>query len=108
MLFIVSLLKAYGEILLLCMAARGVMRLLGRQRVEDSVALRILSAVVRPWLRLARWMLPRAATERHAEILAACLVVVFWVAASTHKGELCRGEAAREPACREFRYRPPA
>jgi len=105
-LFIVSVLKAYGEILVMCMAGRGLLRLIMRQRADASIAYRIFAGMTRPWFQLARWIAPTRIADRHIGYFAAFLAVCFWVAASTQKIELCQGEAAYEQACRELRHVP--
>lgn len=105
MLFLVALLKAYAEVLVLCMAARGVLRLALRQRAEENFFYRIVAGITRPWLRLARRVTPRFIADRYVWLVAGTLVLLFWVVVSTLKVELCQGEAATDQACRDVRSR---
>lgn len=105
MLFLVSLLKAYSEILVLCLAGRGVLRLVLRQRAEESFFYRIVAGITRPWMRLARWLAPRFVADGYVWIVATMLVLIFWVVASTLKVELCEGAAATDQACHDVRPR---
>lgn len=104
MLFFVSLIKAYGELLVSLLVLRGLMRLALRERANRNVVYRICAGVTQHWVRAARWVVPRRYDDRAVAIVAGFMALALWVAASTQKVERCKGEMAREQICRDVRH----
>lgn len=104
MLFLVSLLKAYSELLVAVLAVRLLLHLMLRDRANRNVVYRISAGLTQHWMRLARWLVPRRFDDRHAAIVAGFMALLLWVTASTEKIERCTGEMAREHICRDVKH----
>ena len=103
-LFLVSLVKAYGELLVALLAVRLLVYLALRERAHRNVVYRISAGLTQHWMRAARRLVPRRFDDRHAAIVAGFLGLLLWVAASSEKIERCKGEMAREHICRDVRH----
>lgn len=104
MLFLVSLVKAYSELLVAVLALRLLMRVALRERANRNVVYRIGAGLTRHWMRLARLLVPSRFDDRHAAIVAGFLALFLWGSASSAKIERCKGEMAPEPICRDVRH----
>lgn len=104
MLFFVSLIKAYGELLVGLLVLRGLVRLALREQANRNVVYRICAGLTQHWTRLTRWIVPRRYDDRAVAIVAGFMALALWVAASTQKVDRCKGEMAHEQICRDVRH----
>lgn len=103
MLLLVSILKAFGEILALSLFGQGVLWLVAGKSRDNNFVYKMFSAITRPVMGLARLIMPRFVLDRHLWMVAVLIVLVVWVFASHQKLKLCMSEGADDPLCVEIK-----
>lgn len=103
MLLLLSILKAFSEILAFSLIGQGILWLVvGKSRATNFVY-RIFAAITRPVIRLARFITPRIVLDGHVWMVAVLIVIIVWVGSSSQKLKLCMTEAANDPLCVEIK-----
>jgi hypothetical protein len=98
-LLFVSIVKAISDILIFSMIGQGILWLIAGRARDSNFVYKLLSAVTRPVMRLARLISPRVVLDRHIWLVAMLLVVVVWGFSGAQKLRLCVTEAADSPLC---------
>ncbi|MCC6535644.1 MAG: hypothetical protein IT531_24090 [Burkholderiales bacterium] len=102
MLLFLSVLKAFSEVLALSLLGQGILYLVAGRSREQNFVYRMFSAVTRPVMRIARFIMPRFVLDRHIWLVAVLLVFVVWVVAGQQKLRLCMTQASDSPLCVEL------
>jgi uncharacterized protein YggT (Ycf19 family) len=89
MLLMISALKLITEIALLALVGRWILGLLVGQHKQNNFIYQILDVMVRPFVRLARWLSPRMVLDRHLPLVALLLLGFVWLAATAAKISHC-------------------
>jgi len=93
MLMVAISLKLLAEIGFLALVGRGLLRVwllrLHPSAVSNNLFLQILEWLCQPWLRLARVLTPKFVLSEHLSWVAALLLVMLWLVATTAKIALC-------------------
>jgi hypothetical protein len=89
MLLMISALKLITEIALLALVGRWILGLLVGQRKQNNVFYQLLEIMVRPAVRLARWLSPSVVLDRHLPLVAFLLLGFVWLAATVAKINHC-------------------
>lgn len=103
MLLIVSIFKAFGEILALSLLGQGLLWLIAGKSRETNVVYRMFAIITRPVMRLARLITPRFVLDRHIWMVAVLIVGVVWVLAVQEKVALCKADTEGNSLCVEIR-----
>lgn len=103
MLLLVSIVKAFSEILALSLLGQGVLWLVAGKSRETNVIYRMFSIITRPVMRLARLVTPKLVLDRHVWMIAVLIVIVVWVFAGHEKLKLCMTDAIDDPLCVEIK-----
>ena len=99
MLLFVSIAKAISEILIFSLVGQGILWLIAGRSRDTNFVYRMLAAVTRPVMWLARLLTPRFVLDRHIWLVALLLVLAVWILAGSQKLTLCVTEAADNPLC---------
>ena len=99
MLLFVSILKAISEILALSLIGQGILWLIAGRSRDTNFVYKMLAAVTRPVMWLARLLTPRFVLDRHIWLVALLLVLAVWILAGSQKLTLCVTEAVDNPLC---------
>ncbi len=99
MLLLVSILKAISEILIFSLIGQGILWLIAGRSRDSNFVYKMLSAVTRPVMWLARRLTPRFVLDRHVWLVALLLILTVWILAGSQKLKLCVTEAADSPLC---------
>ena len=95
MLMVAISLKLLAEIGFLALIGRGLLQLwllrLHPCAVGNNLFLQILEWLCKPWLRLARVLTPKFVLSEHLSWVAALLLAMLWLVATTAKIALCVG-----------------
>lgn len=102
MLLIISILKAFSEIVAFSLLGQGLLWLIAGKSRESNFVYRMLAAVTRPVMRLARVIMPRFVLDRHIWLVAVLIVLVVWVFAGQQKLKLCLTQSPDDPLCVEL------
>lgn len=89
MLTLFSIIKLVAEIALLALVGQWVLGLLAGQRKEQNLFYQLLQLMGRPFVSVARWVTPRFVLERHLPLVAFCILVFVWFAATAAKIGYC-------------------
>jgi hypothetical protein len=89
MLTLILALKAVTEIALLALLGQGVVGALSGQGRAGNPFYRVLQAVGRPFVSLARRLSPRWVLDRHVPLVAFVLLAWAWVAVTMAKVSVC-------------------
>lgn len=89
MLTLISIIKLIAEIALLALAGQWVLGLLAGQRKEQNLFYQLLQLMGRPFVVVARWVTPRFVLERHLPLVAFCILMFVWLAATAAKIGYC-------------------
>lgn len=103
MLLLVSILKAFSEILAFSLFGQGVLWVVAGKSRENNFVYKMFAAVTRPVMRLARFIMPRVVLDRHVWMVAVLIVLVVWVVAGQQKLRMCMNEAVNDPLCVEIK-----
>lgn len=103
MLLLLSILKAFSEILALSMLGQGLLWIVAGKSRETNFVYRMFAAVTRPVMRLARFIVPRFVLDRHVWMVSVLLVVAAWVVTGQQKIRMCMNEAVSDPLCVEIK-----
>lgn len=103
MLLIVSIFKAFSEILALSLLGQGVLWLVAGKSRDTNVIYRMFSVITRPVMRLARLVTPKLVLDRHVWMIAVLIVIVVWVFAGHEKLKLCMTDSIDDPLCVEIK-----
>ena len=101
MLLLVSIFKAFSEVLALSLLGQGLLWLICGKARHTNRIYRMFAAVTQPIMRIARWIAPRFIPDRHVWPLAVVIVFVVWVVAGHQKIKVCLTEATDDPLCVE-------
>lgn len=89
MLTLISITKLVAEIALLSLFGQWVLGLLAGQRKEQNLFYQVLQVVVRPFVAAARFITPKFVLERHLPLVAFCVLLFVWLAATAAKISYC-------------------
>ena len=89
MLLLVMSIKLVAEIALLSLVGRGLLGLLAGAKRESNVFYRLLGVMTGPFVRVARWLAPRAVLDRHVPLVAFLLLSFVWLFATIFKVQIC-------------------
>lgn len=103
MLLIVSIFKAFSEILALSLLGQGVLWLIAGKSRDTNVVYRMFAIITRPLMRLARLITPKLVLDRHVWMIAVLIVIIVWVFAGHEKLKLCMTESIDDPLCVEIK-----
>lgn len=103
MLLLVSIFKAFSEILALSLLGQGILWLVAGKSRDTNVIYRMFSIITRPLMRLARLITPRLVLDRHVWMIAVLIVIVVWVFAGHEKLKLCMTDSIDDPLCVEIK-----
>lgn len=103
MLLLVSIFKAFSEILALSLLGQGVLWLVAGKSRDTNVIYRMFSVITRPVMRLARLITPKLVLDRHVWMIAVLIVIVVWVFAGHEKLKLCMTDSIDDPLCVEIK-----
>ena len=103
MLLLVSILKAFSEILAFSLLGQGVLWLIAGKSRETNVIYRMFAIVTRPLMRLARLITPRLVLDRHIWLVGVLIVFIVWVFAGHEKLKLCMTDSIDDPLCVEIK-----
>lgn len=90
----VLMLKLWVEIALSALAGRWVLALVLRERAQGNVINELLRVVSRPVMAVVAKWLPGSVSERGQTAVAACLLILLWLAATAGKVWICLGQGA--------------
>jgi len=102
-LLLVSILKAFSEILAFSLVGQGLLWVVAGKSRENNFVYRMFSAVTRPVMRLARIIMPRFVLDRHIWMVGVLLVIIVWIAAGQQKLKMCMTESINDPLCVEIK-----
>ena len=103
MLLVVSILKAFSEILAFSLLGQGVLWLIAGKSRDTNVVYRMFSIITRPVMRLARLSTQRIVLDRHIWTIAVLIVFIVWVFAGYEKLNLCMTDGIDDPLCVEIK-----
>ena len=92
MLLFVSLIKLVAEIALAALLGQALLGWLirgGAVQQQRNGVYRVLQSVAKPWVVMARALLPRSASTPAVHACACAGGVLLWLAAATAKVSLC-------------------
>jgi len=93
MLLFASALKLIAELALLALLGRWLLaawlRRLAPQALESNPFLWLLDTLCRPFMAAAGWLAPRWVLREHWPLLAFCLLLGLWLAATWLKLQAC-------------------
>ena len=92
MLLFVSLIKLVAEIALYALLGQALLGWLirgGAVQQQRNGVYRVLQSVAKPWVVMARALLPRSASTPAVHACACAGGVLLWLAAATAKVSLC-------------------
>ncbi len=89
MLTALTLVKLVAEIALMCLFGRWVLGLLAGARREQNLFYQVLDMAVRPFVRTARYITPRAVIDRHVPLVAFLLLGFTWLIATLWRIQIC-------------------
>jgi hypothetical protein len=89
MLTLISIIKLIAEIALLSLFGQWVLGLLAGQRKEQNLFYQVLQMLGRPFVSVARFITPKFVLERHLPVVAFCVLLFIWVAATAAKIGYC-------------------
>jgi hypothetical protein len=89
MLTSLVLVKLVAEIALMCLFGRWVLGLLAGGRRETNLFYQILDIAARPFLRVARFITPRAVLDRHVPLVAFLLLGFAWLLVTFWRIQIC-------------------
>ncbi len=89
MLLLVLSVKLVAEVALLALLGQGALGLLAGAARERNVFYRVLQAITRPFINVARWVTPRVVIDRHVPWVAVLLLMFVWLAALVAKVRIC-------------------
>lgn len=102
-LLLLSILKAFSEILAFSLLGQGLLWLVAGKSRESNFVYRLFAAVTRPLMRLARFVTPRIVLDRHIWMVAVLILMIVWVVSGSQKIKLCMTEAVNDPLCVEIK-----
>lgn len=103
MLLLVSVFKAFSEILALSLLGQGILWLVAGRSRDTNVIYRMFSIITRPLMRLARLITPKLVLDRHVWMIAVLIVIVVWIFAGHEKLKLCMTDSIDDPLCVEIK-----
>lgn len=103
MLLVVSIFKAFSEILAFSLVGQGVLWLIAGKSRDTNVVYRMFAIITRPLMRLARLITPKLVLDRHVWMIAVLIVVIVWIFAGHEKLKLCMTDAIDDPLCVEIK-----
>lgn len=86
---LISIIKLVAEIALLSLFGQWVLGLLAGQRKEQNLFYQVLQMLGRPFVSVARFITPKFVLERHLPLVAFCVLLFIWVAATAAKIGYC-------------------
>jgi hypothetical protein len=89
MLAFANIVKLIAEIALMAMAGQWLLGLLAGARKEQNLFYQVLAIVGRPFVSAARFLTPKLVLDRHVPLVAFCLLLFIWLAATIYKIQLC-------------------
>jgi len=89
MLMTLVLVKLVSEIALMALMGRWVLGLLAGAGRERNFFYQVLDMTVRPFVWTARRLAPRVVLDRHVPLVAFCLLVLLWLAATAWRIRIC-------------------
>lgn len=89
MLLLLSSLKLITEIALLALIGQGLVGLLAGPQREANPFYRLLQAVGRPFVVMARWISPRVVLDRHVPLVAFLGLALAWLLLTSAKIAHC-------------------
>ncbi len=89
MLSALVIVKLIAEIALMCLLGRWVLGLWAGQRREQNLFYQLLDMAVRPFVRTARFITPRAIIDRHVPLVAFLLLGFTWLLATVWRIQIC-------------------
>lgn len=89
MLIFVTILKLIAEIALLALLGQWLIGLLAGAARNRNPFYALLQLLVRPWIRVARWLSPGFVLDRHVPLVAVFILLVLWAAATFSKIIVC-------------------
>jgi hypothetical protein len=88
-LLLVTSMKLIAEVALMALLGRWLLGVLAGEGRERNVFYRVMDAVVRPFLRTARWISPRQVLDRHLPGVVMLLLCFIWLMALAGKIKVC-------------------
>lgn len=89
MLTLISIIKLIAEVALLALFGQWVLGLLAGQRKDKNPFYQVLQIVGRPFVMVARFITPKVVLERHLPLVAFCVLLFVWLAATAAKINYC-------------------
>lgn len=89
MLLAANIIKLIAEIALMAMAGQWLLGLLAGAKKDQNLFYQILAIVGRPFVWTARFLAPKFVLDRHVPLVAFCLLLFIWLAATIIKIQTC-------------------
>jgi hypothetical protein len=89
LLLLVSIIKLVCEIALLGLAGRWLLGLLAGQNKENNFFYKALDAVTGPFVKVTRFITPKAIIDRHVPFVAFLLLGFIWIVSVIEKVRIC-------------------
>lgn len=91
-LFVVSVLKALVEVVLLSLLAQGIVGFLSGKAKDNNFVYRLLQVVTSPIYKAVRKITPKFIPEQHAGIVTFLVMFWIWVALIYAKAYVCHAQ----------------
>jgi len=89
MLAAATTVKLIAEIALLALIGQWAVGCMAGAGRQHNPVYRVFELVARPWVRSARWLMPRRVPDRHVPLVASLALVLVWLLAVVVKIGLC-------------------
>ncbi len=89
MLAAATTVKLIAEIALLALIGRWAVGCMAGEGRQHNPVYRVFDLVAGPWVRGARWLMPRRVPDRHLPLLAFGALALVWLLAAFAKVSLC-------------------
>ena len=89
MLTLANVVKLISEIALMALLGQWVLGLLAGARKEQNIFYQILEILGRPFVLVARKISPKMVLDRHVPLVAFCLLLFVWLAATLYRIQAC-------------------